>query len=157
MCSSDLACPFFRHIYKKSRKKYPPRHLTWGGGRGILVVEIEQQFQFLKRRFDPHGLAAPRQRPAFPARYGPPKSMLKLKMSNPRSKEPQAIGSLPKRGPRKAALRLCGERSRSEMSERRIKKPPQAIGSLRRRGGGGWIRFSAEKPRAGERATGTSA
>ena len=114
--------------------------MTWGGGRGILVVEIEQQFQFLKRRFDPHGLAAPRQRPAFPARYGPPKSMLKLKMSNPRLKEPQAIVCLPKRGPRKAALRLCGERSRSEMSERRIKKPPQAIGSLRRRGGGGWIR-----------------
>ena len=66
--------------------------------------------------------------------------MLKLKMSNPRLKEPQAIVCLPKRGPRKAALRLCGERSRSEMSERRIKKPPQAIGSLRRRGGGGWIR-----------------
>ncbi len=71
---------------------------------------------------------------------GPFEPILKLKMSNPRLKDPQAIGSLPKRGPRKAALRLCGERSRSEMSERRIKKPPQAIGSLRRRGGGGWIR-----------------
>ncbi len=39
------------------------------------------------------------------------------------------------------------ERRSSGMSARRFyKKSSQAICSLRRRGGGGWIRFSAEKP-----------